>query len=318
MQPFATQCRVEVRQIKSRVNRFSFELFTLISLFVVLFKMMKILVGLALIGMAASECRVPIKHYKTMNCNAIGGIVSECPTRFDCPSITQHDKSKCYFNGKTYELSAQIPNELVTPFCSAQCYCRSASPFAQFRCVHVDCAEFFSAINYDDCIRTYKPNSCCSSGTVCGKERKKLAKCVVNGDEYLAGQRMYPSSNKCLTCICHEGFSEANITSDPNCYEPTCGFELFYAKQAYNGGIPVYRDNKCCPWEWRMPKDTDKLVEKSGSRLSSDPALQCKYGKLAMNIGDTLVSEESNGFTYTCTCAIPPLAQCVMSKNAPL
>lgn len=130
----------------------------------------------------------------------------------------------------------------------------SGSPFAQFRCTHVDCAEFFHRFDYDNCIRTYKPNGCCSAGQVCGEDKKKLAKCTVNGDDYLAGQRMHPNSNKCLTCICHEGFNEANIGSDPYCYEATCGFELFYAKQAYGGAAPVYYEDRCCPWEWRMRK----------------------------------------------------------------
>ncbi|XP_053688424.1 uncharacterized protein LOC128737746 [Sabethes cyaneus] len=278
--------------------------------------MKEFLVGLALITVAASECKIPTKHYKTMACTAVRDSKSDCPTRFECPSITQHDNSKCYFDGKTYELTELIPNALVSPFCSAQCYCRNAAPFAQFRCSHIDCTDFLQRFNYDDCIRTYKPKSCCSTGKVCGEQRKKLAKCELNGSEYLAGQRMYPSSNKCFTCICHEGFSEANITVDPNCYESTCGFELFYSKQAYSGGIPVYFEDRCCPWEWRMPKESDKLIEKSGRTTSGDPALQCKYGKLTMNIGDTLDPEEAEGFTYTCTCAIPPLAQCVKSRNA--
>ncbi|XP_053688547.1 uncharacterized protein LOC128737836 [Sabethes cyaneus] len=277
--------------------------------------MKEFLVGLALIAVVASECKIPIKHYKTMACTAVTDSKSDCPTRYECPSITKHDNSKCYFNGRTYELSESIPNALVNPFCSAQCYCRSASPFAQFRCSNIDCADTYQKIG-DDCIRTYKPNSCCSTGKVCGEERKKLATCVVKGAKYLAGERMHPTSNKCFTCICHAGFSEANIAVDPNCYESSCGFELSSSsKQAYSGAAPVYFEDGCCPWEWRMPKESDKLVEQSGKKVSSHPALQCKYGKLTMNIGDMLIPEVTNGFTYTCTCAIPPMVQCARSKN---
>ncbi|XP_039440860.1 uncharacterized protein LOC120421689 [Culex pipiens pallens] len=257
-------------------------------------------------------CNVPTKHYSTMKCTPINKKGSECPERFDCPSITNHVNSKCYFNGDTYALSEQVPNEKVAPFCSALCYCRSGSPFAQFRCTHVDCAEFFHRFDYDNCIRTYKPNGCCSAGQVCGEDKKKLAKCTVNGDDFLAGQRMHPNSNKCLTCICHEGFNEANIGSDPYCYESTCGFELFYAKQAYGGAAPVYYEDRCCPWEWRMPKDSDKLIK--GSSKNTDKQLQCQYGRLAMNVGDRLETEVTDQYTYECSCQIPPLAQCVMAK----
>lgn len=257
-------------------------------------------------------CNVPTKHYSTMKCTPINKKGSDCPERFDCPSISNHDNSKCYFNGNTYSLSEQIPNEKVSPFCSALCYCRSGSPFAQFRCTHIDCAEFFQRFDHDNCVRTYKPNGCCSSGKVCGEEKKKVSKCTFNGDEYLAGQRMYMDSKKCRTCICHEGFNVANIDSDPNCYESTCGFELFYAKQAYGGAAPVYYEDRCCPWEWRMPKDSDKLIK--GSSKNTDKQLQCQYGKLAMNVGDRLETEVTDMYNYECSCQIPPLAQCVMSK----
>lgn len=260
-------------------------------------------------------CNVPTKHYEAMKCAPIEEDGSNCPTRFDCPSVTHHDNSKCYFNGKIYGLKEQIPNELVYPYCSALCYCESGSPFAQFRCTHIDCPEFFQSFDYENCIRTYKPNSCCSSGKVCGEDKQKLAKCTVNGDNFLAGQRMYPDSNKCFTCICHEGFNEANVNSDPNCYESICNFELFDAKEAYNGGAPVYYEERCCPWEWRMPKDTDQIMKNETKATTSDPALQCKYGLLTLNIGDSLVPEVTDHFTYNCSCLIPPMAQCVKTKN---
>lgn len=69
-------------------------------------------------------CNVPTKHYSTMKCTPINKKGSECPERFDCPSITNHVNSKCYFNGDTYALSEQVPNEKVAPFCSALCYSR--------------------------------------------------------------------------------------------------------------------------------------------------------------------------------------------------
>ncbi|XP_001659089.2 uncharacterized protein LOC110678888 [Aedes aegypti] len=273
------------------------------------------LLGLFILGNNVYGCNIPTRHYTTMKCVPMEINKSGCPSRFECPSLTNHDNSKCYFNGKTYVLNEQVPQELVSPYCSALCYCRSGSPFAQFRCTHIDCAEFFHRFDYENCIRTYKPNSCCSSGSVCGDDKKKLAECTTNDESYLAGQRMHPSSDKCLTCICHSGFNETNITNDPNCYESICGFELFYAKHVYNGGAPVYYGDRCCPWEWRMPKDSDRLANDKTNEKVKDSTLQCKYGKLTMSVGDSLVPEVTDQYTYKCSCQIPPLAQCTMTKN---
>lgn len=250
-----------------------------------------------------------------MKCTPIGTNGSGCPARFDCPSLTKHDNSKCYFNGRTYAPNELVPDELVAPFCSALCYCRSGSPFAQFRCTHVDCAEFFQRFDFENCIRTYKPNSCCAKGSVCGDDKKKLAQCELEDEIYLAGQRMNPTSNKCLTCICHEGFDKSNVTNDPNCYEAICGFELFYSKHVYNGGIPVYYEDRCCPWEWRMPKDSDRIGDVATRKQEKDSTMQCKYGKLTLNVGESLVPDVAGQYTYKCSCLVPPLAQCTMTKN---
>lgn len=258
-------------------------------------------------------CDVPVRHYETMKCTPVGGSGSSCPKRYDCPGLTHHDNSKCYFNGKTYAVNSIVPNELVNPFCSALCLCDSGTPFALFRCTHIDCPEFFHPFDYNNCIRTYKPRSCCAEGKVCGKTRNTLAKCEVNGEQFLAGQRMSPK--KCLNCICHKDFNEANMNNDPNCYETTCNFELHRGKQTYSGGAPVYAEDDCCPWEFRMPKDTDKLVEGAKKKVSIDTKLQCKYGKLTMNVGDTLVPEIEDEYTYKCSCLIPPMAQCLKTKN---
>ncbi|XP_062554075.1 uncharacterized protein LOC134219372 [Armigeres subalbatus] len=272
-----------------------------------------ICLGLLLLVIDTFGCDIPTRHYKTMKCVPVGSNASGCPSRYECPSLTNHDNSKCYFNGKSYALNEQVPNELVNPYCSVLCYCQSGSPFAKFVCTHIDCPEFFNGIDRQNCIATYKPDRCCSTGSVCGDDRKKLARCINQNKVSLAGERMYPSSNKCLKCICHAGYNETNAANDPNCYETVCGFELFYATQVYNGAAPVYYDDHCCPWEWRMPKDSDRLV--TGKQKTKDSALTCKYGKLTMNVGDSLVPEVTDQYTYKCSCQIPPLAQCTMEKN---
>lgn len=59
-------------------------------------------------------------------------------------------------------------------------------------------------------------------------------------------------------------------------------------------------------------KDSDKLIK--GSSKNTDKQLQCQYGRLAMNVGDRLETEVTDQYTYECSCQIPPLAQCVMTK----
>ncbi|XP_055608753.1 uncharacterized protein LOC129756026 [Uranotaenia lowii] len=267
-----------------------------------------------------SGCNVPTQHYKTMNCNPVGTkSTSGCPVRYDCPALTNRDNSKCYFNGKIYELNEQVPHNESAQLCSALCYCRSGNPFAQFRCTHIDCPEFFQKFDHENCIRKYQSKSCCAAGKVCGKERQELSKCTMDGEEYLEWEKMRPANNKCRTCICHKNYKESNIENDPNCYDTICGFELFYAKQVYGGAAPVYYEDRCCPWEWRMPRETDKVIGTGKSAgAPQDPKMQCKYGNLTLNIGDKLETEITDQFTVQCSCEIPPLVQCAQSKNTPV
>lgn len=45
----------------------------------------------------------------------------------------------------------------------------------RFQCGHVDCPEFFGAnVPEPGCKRKYSPNSCCSSGVICGEYRFSL------------------------------------------------------------------------------------------------------------------------------------------------
>uniref|UniRef100_A0A182INM4 VWFC domain-containing protein n=1 Tax=Anopheles atroparvus TaxID=41427 RepID=A0A182INM4_ANOAO len=259
-------------------------------------------------------CDVPIGHYKTMGCTPIGKLSSGCPERYECPSITAHDNEKCYYNGKTYNIDESVPDAEVAQFCSVLCYCRAAKPFAKFRCAHIDCPEFFHRFDYDNCLRKYKKNSCCSAGSVCGADRDKLAKCELENEIYKEGQRITFKDNPCRTCICSAGFNATATDTDPNCFDTTCGFELFSEKQVYGGGVPVYKEGRCCPWEWRLPQATDKVV-KGSTVATGDPNLQCKYGKLTLNVGDSLDVQQSTEEKQkmSCSCDVPPLLTCVLN-----
>ncbi|KFB37558.1 AGAP011183-PA-like protein [Anopheles sinensis] len=267
----------------------------------------------ALLGAASVlGCDVPLRHYTSLGCNPIGKLSSGCPERYECPSLTEHDNEKCYFNGKTYKISEKLPDEEVAQFCTALCYCAAAEPFATFRCAHIDCAEFFQPFDHENCLRTYKKSSCCSAGSVCGAERDKLAQCKVENEIYKEGQRMY-FENTCRTCICTAGFNANATETDPNCYERSCDFELYAAKNVYGSGVPVYSKDHCCPWDWRLPKESDKVIQGT-SAVSNDPNLQCKYGKLTLNVGDKLdiQQEAEENQKMSCSCTVPPLLHCIL------
>ncbi|XP_052860888.1 uncharacterized protein LOC128267960 [Anopheles cruzii] len=248
-----------------------------------------------------------------MGCTPVGNTsTTGCPERYECPSLSAHDNAKCYFNGKTYSISESVPDEEVAQFCSVLCYCRGATPFAKFRCVHVDCPEFFHRFDHENCLRQYKKKKCCAAGSVCGAERDKLATCELENEIYREGQRIHFKDNKCRSCLCTKGFNASAIDSDPSCYDTICGFELFEEKHVYGGGAPVYKADRCCPWEWRLPQETDKIVK--GSKPTADSQGQCKYGKLTLNVGDSLDISQltGEGQKMACTCAIPPLVHCVL------
>lgn len=264
-------------------------------------------------AVAVLGCDVPLVHYKTMKCTPVGSRPDGCPERYDCPSLTAHDNDKCYFNGKTYDIDQRVPDTEVLQFCSVLCYCRSANPFAKFRCAHVDCPEFFQRFDYDNCLRQYERQGCCASGKVCGAARDRLATCELENEIYKEGQRMRFKDNKCRTCICSASFNRNATETDPNCYETVCGFELFGEKHLYGGAIPVYKQDACCPWEWRTPKETDSVVKGDG-KPATDPNLQCKYGNLTLDVGDTLnIQQNAEDRKMSCSCQVPPLMQCVLN-----
>lgn len=82
------------------------------------------------------------------------------------------DKTKCHYNGSTFDLRSEIHDGTIEESCTIGCYCQNDEDNvdAQFRCTHIDCPEFFnSESNGTECIRQYDLNTCCSKGEVCGE-----------------------------------------------------------------------------------------------------------------------------------------------------
>ncbi|EDS29561.1 conserved hypothetical protein [Culex quinquefasciatus] len=261
----------------------------------------------------ALSCDIPTKHYKAMNCTEIRKADSECPERFECPSITNRDNSKCYFQGIGYSTSEQIPDELVSPLVRSRCNCQNTTSTLQFNCSMSNCHEKLNSIDHDNCIVSFASRDYCSGVPVCGQDRDKLATCIVDGILYRAGQTMSLTSDSCLVCLCHEGFVESQARADPLCHQVVCGFELQDSNEMYARGAPVYFGDRCCPADWKVAKGTDRVVK--GGIQSVNKVLQCRFGELTLEVGDKLEPEVVDGFTYECACQIPPLVQCKAIKK---
>ncbi|XP_055533975.1 uncharacterized protein LOC129723662 [Wyeomyia smithii] len=271
-----------------------------------------LLLAIAGLASALSGCDQPTKHYTTMGCtpsdeqNARG-----CPVSYNCPSLTNRQSGKCYLFGKVYGLNDHVPDGETASTCVANVNCISdGRSGAHFVYAHKDCADFLQP-RIENCVRQYELGHCCSTGDVCDDDRNKLSKCTLAGHSYYEGERIIIPGNPCRHCICAAGFDENNLSNYGNCVEQKCTFEL--VGKLNGGAIPVYRDGTCCPWEWRLPVSTDKLVK--SDIAVDDPNLQCKYGDITMHVGESLEPITTSAGTLKCSCAIPPLAHCKFEQT---
>uniref|UniRef100_A0A182SBW3 VWFC domain-containing protein n=1 Tax=Anopheles maculatus TaxID=74869 RepID=A0A182SBW3_9DIPT len=266
-----------------------------------------------------ASCTVPTKHYTTLGCEPSKELnEQECPRWFNCSTLEHRASDKCYLYGKTYELHAHVPDEEVKSSCLALCTCQmnSRREVAEFHCAHIDCPEFLSP-HRAGCVRQYRTNDCCSSRQACGEKRTNLPKCTVGSVTYYEGERMHFKDDACLTCICTQHFNESDPFAQAKCYTNECAFELISPSVIANGGAPVYYGNRCCPWEWRLPKSEDRInrTREISSRLSDGATGEnrCIYGNLTLRVGESLVPDVTSVGIYECFCAIPPMVHCTLT-----
>ncbi|XP_058832268.1 kielin/chordin-like protein [Topomyia yanbarensis] len=263
---------------------------------------------------AEDVCPPGLKHYLELGCKPIQDEGQRCPNRFECPALTDRDGQKCYFNGNIYEPGKSLTTEdqeLVS--CSPGCRCDNYSSPASFTCAYIDCPEFFS--HDENCVNQYTPRGCCASGKVCGDAIKKLSECYMDGEKYLEGQKIYPKDDGCYFCHCQKNFDNSTIVGNPNCYEINCGIELRNIDRVMEGCIPVYfGTDRCCPISWRCPDDKDTIIVEG--RLDSigeaDSKMQCNFGNLTMNVGDSLSSDDK---CVSCKCTVPPMPHCIQARD---
>uniref|UniRef100_A0A182IXB8 VWFC domain-containing protein n=1 Tax=Anopheles atroparvus TaxID=41427 RepID=A0A182IXB8_ANOAO len=263
---------------------------------------------------AFAGCPVPTKHYTTLGCVPSEELsANDCPRWFNCSALESRTSDKCYLYGQAYELREPVPDAKVKSACLALCTCqKNTRGVAEFHCAHIDCPEFLTP-HRAGCVRQYRTNDCCSSRQACGQKRDHLAQCTLDGVRYYEGERMQFSSDPCLTCICAASFNATDPLAQAKCYANDCPFELISPSVLANGAAPVYYGKRCCPWEWRLPQQEDRVNRTNGTIYSDGP--MCRYGKLTLNVGEALVPEVTPMGVYKCFCSIPPMVHCFLSTS---
>lgn len=129
----------------------------------------------------------------------------------------------------------------------------------------MDCPEVLHALEPfpKDCIRQYDLDKCCSKGTVCGAERDSLGKCEFRGESVLRGEKLYPKTHSCYSCVCNEHF-EDHVNPDmqlKSCSKMNCNTHI-YLEEAQKFCAPVYQDTQCCPITWECRKYFVSIIKK--------------------------------------------------------
>ncbi|XP_062554076.1 uncharacterized protein LOC134219373 [Armigeres subalbatus] len=255
-------------------------------------------------------CDYPTKHYTSMGCIPNGlNPDTGCPLSYNCKNLSNRQDGICHLHGKTYNIGEVVPSNETSPFCTIRVNCDRdhGSNSTTFIYTHIDCEEFFHH-REPDCILQYQPTSCCSTNKVCGENKTQLATCTIEDQSYYEGELMQIPDQPCKRCVCSADFKLAQIDDSKYCYEDECSFEIFDIEKLYGGAAPVYKNNTCCPWTWRMPNNTDQLEIRSNGLHKYEE--KCIYGALTLEIGESLKTFNEDDNVISCTCAIPPLVHC--------
>jgi len=192
-----------------------------------------------LIGLVACDdkkcgkCTPTPKVYEELRCVGILDSDGCCFERFDCPDLNALDSSKCHYKGRSYNISENVMDS-DSPPCSQACHCSGGYDGSKpsFRCASVDCPENFGFEPEPGCMLQYSLDKCCHASKICGEDKvKELAKCELEGRTYTEGEKMYPDSASCHTCLCTKDFNNSiSIDSNKNCkkkWTVALNYEIF-------------------------------------------------------------------------------------------
>nr|CAJ2313423.1 Uncharacterized protein [Metisa plana] len=243
--------------------------------------------------------------YRELGCAPVGGANGTCPGAFQCPDL-HPDPNFCYYKGVPYENRDTIPQSQIDNACSQACVCTAGNP-PRFQCAVVDCVETFDN-DMDQCISTSELGSCCSTGTVCGKDDlAKLKTCEVDGQIYREGQVFYPQNTR-KKCLCTAQWS-GEFENVPYCRDYDCGVEIHYQDKIFEKCAPVFISNaQGCPIAFQCPSATTKLVR--GINVAGIKG-ECAFGNLTLSVGDEVTVDVN---CITCECKVPPFLTCMKSN----
>lgn len=117
---------------------------------------------------------------------------------------------------------------------------------------------------------------------------------------------------KCHKCVCSATFDNKQpVPENKDCVKINCNIELFDIDNVKDGCIPIYHKDSCCPYDWRCPSSRDAIIP-ADQEAQPDPLRpKCKFGKLTLEVGDSLSKGESD--CSKCSCNTPPFADCVFT-----
>jgi hypothetical protein len=116
---------------------------------------------------------------------------------------------------------------------------------------------------------------------------------------------------KCHKCVCTSSWDNKPVHENKDCVKINCNIELFKFDSVKEGCIPIYHKDSCCPYDWRCPSSNDAIIPASQEQKHDPSSPKCKFGKLQLDIGDSLSFGKDD--CSKCTCNVPPFADCVFT-----
>ncbi|KMQ89264.1 hypothetical protein RF55_11121 [Lasius niger] len=267
-----------------------------------------------------TKCPGPLRYYESLRCKPVYENEGDCcAKKYNCDHLKERSTSKCYVNGKEYEIGEELKDEDANP-CDIGCTCRRGwnnDGIASFVCAAVDCA--YGPIE-PGCYRRGDLSKCCKDGIdICPEKPEDRATCVVDGNIYKDGEYFEVMNEPELNCICQPGYEGKNI--EPFCVKPKrpyCSPEFRDANDIHQNCAPVFYNDQLpqidCHLGTRCQNANDTVIHNHDD-LKPDKDLDdenvCLFGNLKMHIGDELNKDtDYSSVCVKCICEVPPVPTC--------
>ncbi|XP_017782885.1 PREDICTED: uncharacterized protein LOC108567123 [Nicrophorus vespilloides] len=260
-------------------------------------------------GVKGDSCNKNSLIYEDLKCKPIfDDAHPTCPSSYDCSHLEQVPDGKCLYHGKLYNTHENLPADETYADCNVACTCIGTS---KVRCAILDCPEWLGSWPLPGCSLKYELGKCCAIGNICPNS-KNLHKCVVDGKEYLEGQKFDHPKEKCTTCVCDKKFKD---DLGAICRKDTCSAEIRSGDKISKYYAAVYGGkDHCCPFEW-IPRTGKEKIVKSTKPSGS---LKCKFHGESLNLGDKFEEVEIKSnyerIELKCECSLPPFVTCVRKQ----